>query len=360
MNIEEIGKISSLHDDPLEPIAGAALGEYKNYPERFDPSERSVITRAEQFGIDLKLASELLDKPVSQISWEEYSRLISEAIKARYDVIVASVFDQYMLPNKRNPNTATRKRSMLHLLESYKGMEENYGLHLIKQKGDFEDEGNLVLGLEAGAHLINSIADVRELEDHGVRLFGLQYDKETTIAGSNGLTDFGNQLVRYLLNNNLIVDLAHSGFKTRQDVMSLAEDLGSGHLICYSHGSSEDDISGLWKGKMGERLLKQEEIKRLIKIGGIVGLGISKPFFANTRYVAERIDAITQIDNGINRIAIGSDFGGVPNDLLNEIKSPEDLKKLADILSREFNLNDEDINKVIRKNARNWIQRAIS
>jgi microsomal dipeptidase-like Zn-dependent dipeptidase len=157
----------------------------------------------------------------------------------------------------------------------------------------------------------------------------------------------------------LIIDLAHSGHKTRQDIIKIAYEQEKGHLIAYTHGSSEDDIEEQWKDKMSERAIKKSEIEQIIRNHGIIGLGVSRPFFPNTRKLAERIYDISQVDKGIDSVAIGSDFGGIPPAFLNEIRNPDDMKKLADILSEEFNLNDKNINKILRENARDWIKQVI-
>ena len=355
----KIEKISSLHDDILVPKATEHLGEYKDYPERFNPKDKSVLTRLEQFGVDLGVASEVFGKEIGEFTWEEYSKLVGEAIKSRYDTIVGSVFDQYMFPSSENPDSQIRWDKMLKLIEQYKGMQESVGVNLIRQKSDWQESNNLVLGLEAGAHLITSMSDVKKLADGGIKIFGFQYNKDTPLATNEGLTKFGVEAARYLFDHNLIIDLAHAGYKTRQDIMALAEDSGKGNLVSYTHGSSEEDIMGEWRDKMGERALKTTEVERLIKIGGIIGLGVTKPFFSSTRKIAERINDIAQLENGIDRIAIGTDFGGIPPVFLNEIHNPDDFKLLADLLSHDFNLSDEKVNKILRKNAREWIQKAI-
>ena len=352
-------KISSLHDDILVPKAMEHLGEYKDYPERFDPKDKSVLTRLEQFGVDIGAAGKVFGKEINEFTWEEYTKLAGEAIGARYDVIVGSVFDQYMLPNPENPDSEIRWQKMLKLIERYEAMNESVGLNLIKRKADFQESGNLVLGLEAGAHLIFSMADVKKLEDHNVKIFGFQYNKDTPLAANEGLTQFGREVARYLFDRNLIIDLAHAGYKTRYDIMGLAEDLGKGNLVSYTHGSSEEDIIAGWKDKIGERALKTAEVGRLIKIGGIIGLGVTKPFFSSARKIAERINDIIQLENGVDRIAIGTDFGGVPPVFLNEIRNPDDFKKLADLFSEDFNISDEKVNKILRLNAREWMQKAI-
>jgi microsomal dipeptidase-like Zn-dependent dipeptidase len=352
-------RISSLHDDLLVPKATEHLGEYSDYPERFDPSEKSVLTRLEQFGIDLTQAQEEYGKEIKDFSWEDYEGLVAKAIKVRYDIIVGSVFDQYMFPTTENPEESERWEKMLKLVERYENMDAKFGLNLVKRKADIQEGGNLVMGLEAGAHLIKSLADLKKLQDQGIKLFGFQYGKETPLAGPEGLSKFGVESARYLLDNNLIIDLAHSGYKTRQGIMQIAKDTGKGNLISYTHGSSEADIVEKWRDKVGERALKPEEIQEIIKNGGIIGLGVSEPFFSSTQKIAERIDDISQLEGGIDHLALGTDFGGVAPEFLKEIKKPEDLKVLADILAGDFKMDEADIDKVIRTNAKEWIKSAI-
>lgn len=360
-NNNMIEKISSLHDDVLIPKTShdAGLGEYRNYPDRFNPEDKSVLERLAQFGVDLQSIEETFDKKIGELSFDEYVSVISEALRARYDVIVVSVYDQYMFPSPDKPSDDERFRQMFSLVEHYEKMGAKLGLNLVKRVDDFKEDKNIVLGLEAGAHLINSIDDARKLSDKGIKLFGLQYGADTPLATSTGLTKLGNEVVRDFFGRNIIVDLAHSGFKTRQDVIALADDLEKGNLVSYTHGCTEDDVAEIWKDKIGERVIKTYELKQIISIGGIIGLGVTKPFFPSTEKLAERIDAVSQLDCGIERIAIGTDFGGIPPEFMNDIKSPDDFKRLADILASHFKFSEKDINKVLRTNVKEWIKKAI-
>jgi len=355
-----IEKVSSLHDDIFVPESTKHLGEYSNYPERSDPSEHSVLERLEQFGISEKDIEERFGKRISELTEDEYSQALSEAIKLNYDVIVGSVFDQYMFPTPENPDDSVRWEKMMKLIKRFEGMDARFGVNLIKRKENFQESGNLVMGLEAGAHLIKGMGDVRKLADSGIKFFGFQYGKDTPLATNvGGLTTLGVESVRYLLDNDLIIDLAHASYKTRQDIIGIATDLDKGNLISYTHGCTEEDIMDSWKGRVGERALKQGEVSQIVKAGGIIGLGVSQPFFASTRKVAERIDEIAHTTGRIDNIAIGTDFGGVTPQWLNEIKNPADFKILADILGGEFKMSEADIQKVLRSNVKDWIKGAI-
>lgn len=352
-------KISSLHDDVMLPKSEANTGEYKEYPERFDPSEKSVITRIEQFGIDIPQVEELLGKSVKELSWQEYTDLMSQAIQARYDTIVVSVYDRYVFGGKDAPVDEAKWQEMMKLIKRFEDMQARGGINLIKRRDDIGESANVVMGLEAGAHLIKTLADLKELSDKGVKLFGLQYNKPTPLADNNGLTELGRQSVKFMMDNGLIVDLAHSGKKTRQDVLALAHDADKGSQVSYTHGCVEADLNEAWKNKMGERAISQTELERIIKMGGIVGLGVTEPFFRSAKHVAERIDSSAQTTGRIDRLAIGTDFGGVPPDFMHDIKSPEDFKKLADILSADFGMSDVQINQILRTNAKDWLKGVI-
>lgn len=45
--------------------------------------------------------------------------------------------------------------------------------------------------------------------------------------------------------------------------------------------------------------------------------------------------------------------------MMNEIKSPEDFKILEDLLAGRFGMSDEDVGRVMRRNAERWIKNAL-
>ena len=352
--------ISSLHDDILTPKVLGHLGEYDDYPRRFDPKEKSVIRRIEQFGVDIQEVEDALGKNISELTWDEYLSLVSEAIRAKYDVIVGSVFDRYAFPGMEDGTDQARWDKMRELIGMYEDAHASFGINLIKRKSDFGDSGNLVLCLETGAHLISDMSRLKMLDDYGVRIFGFQYGKDTPLAtNKGGLTAFGVRALEYCFDRSLMVDLAHSSVKTRLDIMDRAADRSLGHLISYTHGSTEADMMESWKDKVGERALKESEVERLVSIGGIVGLGVSEPFFDGAKAVAKRISEVAQLDRGIDRVAIGTDFGGLPPGYLHDIRTPDDFNRIADVLSADFGMDDDSIRKVLRKNAKDWIRLAI-
>jgi microsomal dipeptidase-like Zn-dependent dipeptidase len=353
MNVE---KISSGHEDLSLPHDMRKMGEYDsdNFPER---GKEPMISRLSQFGIDVDSVEERLGKRIDRMSWEEYASLVSETVRLHYDTVVASVYDKFNFSGMPEKQDDQRMREMFDSIKRFEGMGGNLGVNLIKEKSDFRKDSNIVLGLENGAHLIKDLADARNLADRGIKIFGLQYNTDTPLATNrDGLTELGREVVKDLFSKNLIVDLAHSGANTRRDVIETARDRGVGHLVSYTHGCTEEDIEDAWRNKTGERALGKNEFQELIKMGSIIGLGVTKPFFASTRKVAERINEACQIEGGVEKIAVGSDFGGVPPQFLNEIKSVKDFDILAEELSVNFGLSDDHINKILRTNIKDWLK----
>jgi microsomal dipeptidase-like Zn-dependent dipeptidase len=357
------GETSTLHTDMYRPKWDGNQ-DYKigQDGQRIYDSNSNITDRIEQFGITKQQVEERFGKKIEELSWEEYNKLMAESTRKYYDVIVSSVFDKYMYQKEADPAHDQRFKDLIEMTEKYHQLGAMPGMQLIKRAENFQEQGNLMMTLEAGAHLIKTIDDAQKMADAGIKIFGLQYggdEKQNTIASKDGLTQFGRQVVKYFLDNNLVVDLAHSGYKTRQEVMNIAEEAGAGNRLSYTHGSTEEDISSDWTNKIGERALKKEEAERIIKMGGIIGLGVSQPFFSSSKHVAERINEIAQTTGQIDRLAIGSDFGGLPPGLTTDIKGPKDLVKIANTLSEQFGFQDGQIKQVMRTNAKEWLKVAI-
>jgi microsomal dipeptidase-like Zn-dependent dipeptidase len=355
-------RFSSLHDDIQIPwithVQG--LGEYIDISmQRFDPKDRSVLTRLSQFGVDLSLLEEQ-GAQLSDLTIEQYRALIREALKQKYDIIFGSVIDKFVMSGfGSGASGLERMKNVIQMADEY----QQWGINIVNTGKDVKpDQANLVIALE-GADFVAELEDIKKLVEAGIRVFGLQYNKDNQVAtNKGGLTPLGIKAVKYLLQQNKGIDLAHSSRKTRADVMDLAKDQDKGSLISYTHGSTTQDVPSDMQARLkaSERFLEPVEFQQIIKLGGIIGLGVTRPFFGSITAMAERIDQTCQLENGINHLAIGSDFGGVWNDLTFGIKSIDDLSKLADTLSVRFGMSDEDIRKVLRTNARHWVQKALS
>jgi len=241
------------------------------------------------------------------------------------------------------------------------GMYKEWGLNLVQRSGQMETEGpNLVIALE-GADFMTSLADVDKAHDMGISSIMPQYNKPNALTGEDGLTDLGRQAVQRMLDRGMIVDLAHSNPAVRGDIFDIAEDAGKGELVAYSHGALAEDIAAdsQFSQHADRRGLAPEELGRIIKLEGIVGLGVTKPFTQSIDGLAERIDQTFQLDKGPRSLGLGTDFGGVSKALSVGISGAEDVAKIGDILAGRFGFNDAQVGQVLRSNVHNWTERVL-
>ncbi|MGH9689919.1 MAG: dipeptidase [Candidatus Acidiferrales bacterium] len=109
----------------------------------------------------------------------------------------------------------------------------------------------ILLGVEGG-HLIDNDLDVlRTYAALGVRYMTLTHNLNNTWADSstdkpehNGLTDFGNQVVREMNRLGIIVDVSHASDKAFYDVLAVSQaPLIASHSCCRALCDSPRDMS---------------------------------------------------------------------------------------------------------------------
>ncbi len=185
-----------------------------------------------------------------------------------------------------------------------------------------------LIGIEGFDALVRSADDlprVSGLFDRGVRLFQPVYTEANVLAGSSvvgderGLTDLGYVFLETLLNLSdensrprPIFDLAHLNQRATSDVLewfSADPDRLGRVLLVYSHGAPAHP------GFDTPRALSIANVTRLRELGGIIGLGISPPFFQTSAEIKQAIETIAAIpfQGRLTHegIAVGTDFLGV-------------------------------------------------
>lgn len=353
-------KVSSLHDDSILPFHLRYASEYSSGRDKKGRLNRhetlgrlgvdSVIQRIRQFGItDGDLAAQGV-RSLSKITKKQYGWLVSEAMEGQYCVAFASIYIEWGGIEKRL-SLAKRDARSYH----------KWGLRIIKSQEDIDKKrANIVLALE-GADCVKSLSDVQSLFHFGVRCACPQYGQDNYLAHEDGLTVLGKRAVKMMFELGMIVDLAHSTPLVRQDIFAIAEDMGCGNQLAYTHGSQVEDMLAvpLFSQNAERRCLTEEEVDRIIRLGGIIGLGVSMPFFKTLDDLASRIDAICQKSGGSSSLGIGSDFGGVSPGWLIGINNPRDFVKIGDILSGRFGYSDAAIDAILRDNVMTWLKEAL-
>jgi len=205
-----------------------------------------------------------------------------------------------------------------------------------------------LLGMEGGHAIENSLGALRAFYQAGVRYMTLTHsnsldwaDSATDTALHNGLTRFGEEVVREMNRLGMLVDLSHASAATMRDVLDVAE-----APVIFSHSSARALTPH-------PRNVPDDVLRRLPENGGVVMVTFVEPFVnkqsmewydlpeeerekreqprATLQDVADHIEYVRDVA-GIEHVGIGSDFDGIsrgPAGLEDVSKFPDLLAELA-------------------------------
>ena len=182
-----------------------------------------------------------------------------------------------------------------------------------------------VIGVEGGHTIENSLAKIDTLYNSGMRYLTITWNNSTEWAISaadnrtltQGLSEFGRQVIRKLDSLGVIIDVSHVGIKTIQDILEVTT-----NPIIASH-------SGARAINNNKRNLYDWQIQDIANTGGVIGI-VFYPYFLTGSSSAAIADVIEHIDHIVNLVgpdyvALGSDFDGIevtPLGLENTSKFP--------------------------------------
>ncbi len=225
------------------------------------------------------------------------------------------------------------------------------GMYILKEMKDLDESKIGALLTLEGAGCVETLKDVDELYDMGIRLITLTWNWNNRIARPNvpkdnmdqGLTEFGIEAVKRMNELGIIIDVSH------------LSDAGFWDVIKYSTKPFVASHSNARKIGKHVRNLTDEMIKALAEKGGVTGLNFCSAFLtkdteAKKMYIKDLVAHIKHIVKvgGIDVMALGTDFDGIGGDL--EIKDIGEMHLLAEALKEE-GFSKEDIEKIWYKNA---------
>lgn len=154
-----------------------------------------------------------------------------------------------------------------------------------------KDKLLLTMGLENGSPIENNLENLKEFYDNGVRYITLAHYKWNHICDSandperkwNGLSPFGEDVVREMNRLGIMVDISHLSDSTFYDVIKLSK-----APVIASHSCCRFFTEGY------ERNMNDEMIKVLAKNGGVIQIAFASFFLRN--------DIYQQYTNGEERI----------------------------------------------------------
>ena len=167
-----------------------------------------------------------------------------------------------------------------------------------------------MLGMEGGHAIENSLGALRAFFDMGVRYMtithGTSIDWADAGTGENlhdGLTAFGEEVIREMNWLGMLVDLSHTSPETMHDALDVTE-----APVIFSHSSARAVTDH-------PRNVPDDVLRRLPDNGGVVMVTFVTSFVnenpdeASLSDVADHIDHVKNVA-GIDHVGIGGDYDG--------------------------------------------------
>ncbi|MDR1556679.1 MAG: gamma-glutamyl-gamma-aminobutyrate hydrolase family protein [Tannerellaceae bacterium] len=174
-----------------------------------------------------------------------------------------------------------------------------------------EGKKTIFIGIENGYAIGKDISRLAGFKKMGVTYMTLCHSYDNDICDTSthtkkewdGLSPFGEEVVREMNRLGLMIDLSHAGETTFRDVMERT----TSPVIC-SHSSARALCDH-------DRNLTDDQLRTLAKNGGVVQVCLLDDYIHSDSRKASVVHAVEHIDHivkvaGIDHVGIGSDFDG--------------------------------------------------
>jgi len=218
---------------------------------------------------------------------------------------------------------------------------KNY-MDILKNKDN--NKISSLLSVEGGDAIEKDLKNLKLLYDKGVRAINLTWNFDNLIAGGikgqcDTLTDFGREVIRYMENLGIIIDVSHLGQKSFWQVDSLVK---GPYIASHSNAKAVCNNS---------RNLSDEQLKAIAQKNGVIGINLYSDFLTDKPYSSIE-DIITHIDYissliGFDYIGLGCDFDGIDKMPI-QIKNISNLNLLIENLSNKY--GDSKLEKLLNLN----------
>lgn len=220
---------------------------------------------------------------------------------------------------------------------------------------DIKKQGKIAafLSLEEGEIIERSIENLSYWISQGARMMTLTWNDENSLGfphsmPQKGLKPFGKEVVSYVQNQPMLIDVSHLSMQGIKDVYEISR-----KPIIASHCDAIQMYSHT-------RNLSDEAIYLIAQSGGIIGINYYSHFLNGTckstiEDIIRHIKHIYQ-KGGEDILALGSDFDGISCEL--EVCDASKMDKLIGRLVREF--PERLVEKLTYQNAERILQENFS
>ncbi|XP_067005179.2 dipeptidase 1 isoform X2 [Anabrus simplex] len=210
-----------------------------------------------------------------------------------------------------------------------------------------------LIGVEGGHSIDSRLGVLRSMYELGVRYMTLTHSCNTPWADSspedekenpqfNGLTPYGELVVKELNRLGMMVDLSHVSAPTMRAAIEISEapvifSHSSARAICGHHRNVPDDVLKLVAANNG-----------VVMVNFYSGFIVCEDRDATLEDVVAHINHIRNVA-GVDHVGIGSDYDGVeemPTGLEDVSKYPDLFNRLAEAREGEPTWTQEDLQKL--------------
>ena len=201
---------------------------------------------------------------------------------------------------------------------------------------------SIMLGIENGLALEGKLENLQHFADRGVVYITLCHNGDNDICDSargnnthNGVSAFGEQVIREMNRLGILVDLSHGGEKSFYDAL----DISRLPIVC-SHSSSRALCDH-------PRNLTDDQMRALAAKGGVAQITIYHGFLKKDSE-ATILDVMAHLDHaidvmGIDHVGLGTDFDG-DGGVRGLADSSELINFTRQLLARRY--SEEDIQNI--------------
>lgn len=291
----------------------------------------------------------LMDDPAENLYRNNFSVDINKLKNAKSIVQVFAIYFDLEIyrenPFCRFEKMADRFFKEIEASDELISLAKSYNDIIENQK---HNKVSAILSIEEGGAINGKIDNLHKIYERGVRLITLNWNYENEIGyphnldmyKNNGLKSFGLDVVELMNELGMIIDVSHLNDGGFYDVAN-----NSRKPFIASHSNSRVITNH-------SRNLSDDMIKVLANKGGVTGINFCNVFLGDSS-VSTIDDIISHIKHivkigGIDVVAMGTDFDGIPNSV--EIENISEMYKLENRLLK-CGFKEDEIEKIMYKNA---------
>ena len=197
---------------------------------------------------------------------------------------------------------------------------------------------SIMLGIENGLALNGQLQNLNHFAQRGIVYMTLCHNGDNDICDSargcnthNGVSQFGQQVIREMNRLGIMVDLSHASERSFYDALNISEQ----PIVC-SHSSCRALCDH-------PRNLTDEQMRALAAKGGVMQITMYNGFLVKDCEATVQ-DALRHLEHaiqvmGIDHVGIGTDFDG-DGGIRGMASSSEMLNFTRQLLARRYNEND--------------------